>query len=727
MNETFGTDTTDTMEASNRPEGFQFGQYYLEKRLAHGGMAEVFVGRDTENTTNNKCVVKCILPDLATDPQFLAMFLNEAQLAAQMNHPNVVKVLDFGEQDGLLYMVMEFVEGLDCWRLFRRAYPFGENHEGIVVYIITEVLRGLDYVHNMRDVNGAPLHVVHRDMSPSNIYLSNTGQIKLGDFGIAYIDSPRYRAITYTPRGKFGYVAPEQIEGKPVGIRSDIFSVGIVMGELLVGQKLFQGPSQLSVLLEIRDGRFTTLEQNSDRISPPLLRILNKALSLDPTRRYPSASAFRSALLSAIGPRLGARSDVAAFVMRAKDIGEKRRVERQNTADLPEIATDAVTGVIETPKKRSRRSLPIITNQAGPSVWDIIGEDLDELDEFESFDDFDDVDETPVTNNYDAEAAWQYTIEVGLNKIIGPVSFARLMELICEDKVGPETLVSLNDGPFAPASHYPELVRHIPVYTPTLNVEEIKNPDRRGVFAVDAPPAVILSLAKSRETGLLVCKDENRRKEIFFRDGSPVYASSNDTNELLGAYLVSEGVIDENQHKSALEMLPRFDGHMGDTLVALGMVSAVDLFRAIADQIKMRFRDLLFWRKGVYEFFRDSTCRQDEPEMPIEPFSFITDSLISYAETLDVNGTFKSMKDVIVEKNAEAEDLLERLSISGKLFMQIRDLDEPVALQSLTTPVSDEKSRQELLCALYIAVETGIWSVDGPPPSWRTAESLETD
>lgn len=712
---------TDMTTTSSRADGFRFGQYFLEKRLAHGGMAEVFVGKDTESVVNQKCVVKCILPDLATDAQFLAMFLNEAQLAAQMAHPNVVKVLDFGEQDGLLYMVMEFVEGLDCWRLFRRAYPFGENHEGIAVYIITEVLRGLDYVHNMRDVNGAKLHVVHRDMSPSNIYLSNTGEVKLGDFGIAHIDSPRYRAITYTPRGKFGYVAPEQIEGRPVGIQADIFSVGIVLGELLVGQKLFQGPSQLSVLLEIRDGRFVTLEQNADKISPSLLRVLKKALSLEPVLRYQSATSFRSALLSAVGARIGTRSDVAEFVQKAREIGEKRRTEtRLATDEPPDVVTSAATDVVEKPKRRSRRSLPIITNQAGPSVWDIIGEDIDDLDEFDSFDDFDDLDETPITNDYDVEAAWQYTVELGFNNILGPVSFATVMELICEDKVVPETLISLNDGPFAPASSYPELARHIPVYTPTLNVEEIKNPDRRGVFTVDAPSAVILSLAMGSETGLLICKHEKRRKEVFFRGGKPVYASSNDTNELLGVYLVSQGVINENQHKSALEMMPRFDGHIGDTLVAMGMVSGVNLFRAIADQIKMRFRELLFWRNGVYEFFRDSTCRQNEPEIPIEPYTFITEALASYSKTLNEADTFGAMKDAVVEKCAEADSILERLSISGNLFTWIRDLREPTALQSLLAQALDPNDRAELLSALYIAVETGIWSIDGPQLPWRS-------
>ena len=734
------------VEAAPRKDGFQFGHYFLEKRLAHGGMAEVFVGRDIERPPeSDRCVVKCILPDLATDPQFLAMFINEAQLAAQIDHPNVVKVLDFGEQDGLLYMAMEYVDGLDCWRFARRVHPFGEDHEAAAAFIIAEVLDGLDHVHNLKDVNGHPLHVVHRDMSPSNIYLSLTGDVKLGDFGIARIDSPRYRKISYSPRGKFGYVAPEQIERGVVDRRADIFAAGIVLAELVIGKKLFRGPSQLGVLLEIRDGRYTTLEQNADRISKQMRSVIYKALARSPSDRYQTAAAFRDALIALITDADAVRKNLAGFVENAREIGDTRRslavIEKRSdeSADASEkIPTDALVDAIELYGKSGRQSLvPTNPNRLTPTVWDIIGEEPDDLDDFESIEDLDDLeDETPITSGFDPETVWEYTVELGLNEIEGPLSFAKVMELICEERIRPDTLVSLNGGPFAPAAQYPELLRHIPEYTPTLDVEEIRNPDRRGVLAVTAPPEVVLSLAFEKETGLLVCKLKNRRKEVYFKDGSPVYASSNETKELLGEYLVAEGVLGQSQLDTALELLPRFDGHMGDTLVALGLVSAVDLFRAISDQIRMRFKDLLFWHEGVYEFYRGAVCKTEQPEIAIDAYQFVGETLTQFAETLDADRVFTELKDAVLDRTQAAAFLSEQLSVSEAVYTHFTALMEPTTVATSASKLKDEADKKSFLTALYIAVETGIWSIEGPRLPWRrpmpeksavVEEDLESD
>ena len=134
-----------------------FGPYLLTRKIGHGGMAEVFLGRARDAAPDSApLVIKCILQELASDPQFLAMFVNEAQLAAQMRHPNIVQVFDFGEVDGRLFMVMEYINGLDCWRFARRLHPWGEDHAATALRIISGVLEALAYAHEMTDVNGRP-------------------------------------------------------------------------------------------------------------------------------------------------------------------------------------------------------------------------------------------------------------------------------------------------------------------------------------------------------------------------------------------------------------------------------------------------------------------------------------------------------------------------------------------------------------------------------------------
>jgi serine/threonine protein kinase len=684
-------------------DGFVFDHYFLDKRLAHGGMAEVFLGRDMDvESGEERCVVKCILPDLAGDPQFLAMFLNEAQLAAQMDHPNIVKVLDFGEHDGLLYMAMEYVDGLDCWRFARRVYPFGEDHAAVCALIITQILDALAYAHAMRDVNGRLLRVVHRDLSPSNIYLSKSGQSKLGDFGIARIESTRYRQITYIPRGKFGYVSPEQIEGGKVDSRADIFAMGIVFAELLIGKKLFKGPSQLSVLLEIRDGRFYTLEQNEDRIEPGLLHILRKALSLSPENRHLSASAFRDAIAHYMGRRLDCASSLAALVAATagSDILNSGYSEG---AESPLSQSPPISEPIHTDKLRTSL-IPTNPNRVTPSIWESDENDGDE-------------NATPITKDFDAEREQLYAVQFEDGRTVSSMSFALVMELIYRDEIGPNSAVSVNNGPFLPVDRYPELFRHVPVYTPTLDVKDVKSPERRGVFAVEGPAEVVLSLTLAEETGLLVCKKDRDRKEVYFKQGTPVYASSNDTRELLGEYLVSKGIIERSELDMALAVLPKFDGHMGDTLIALGMISAMELFRAIGDQIRTRFAELLIWGHGTYEFYRGITCRQNAPEIPINPYMFLADTLFSHAAGLDHGAVMDLTKEGIVSPTSKAAGLLRLISLPEDVEYPLRTLERPTSVSTL----AEEYDEVSCAAALYVGIETGIWTLEGCPIPWRTA------
>jgi serine/threonine-protein kinase len=496
-------------------------------------------------------------------------------------------------------------------------------------------------------------------------------------------------------------VAPEQIEGNVVDSRADIFAMGIVFAELLIGKKLFKGPSQLSVLLEIRDGRFHTLEQNEDRIESGLLQILHKALALNPDDRFQTASAFRDAVGRYMGRRLDCIQSLAGMVAYAAD-NDTLSIGRSEAAQPPKIEDEGDRVPIRE-GSLPPSMIPTNPNRVTPSIWESYGGDDAE-------------DATPITQDFDPEKEWRYTVQLADDRTLVSISFAHVMELICRDEIGMDTMIAVNAGPFMPAERYPELFRHIPVYTPTLDVNDVKNPERRGVFMLEGPAEVVLSLALSGETGLLVCKKDKDRKEVYFKRGTPVYASSNDTRELLGEYLVGKGIIDRTELEMALAVLPKFDGHMGDTLIALGMVSAMELFRAIGDQIRTRFSELLLWNQGIYEFYRGITCRQNAPEIPINPYIFVADTLFSQAAGLDHGAVMKAVKNGIVAPSSSALDLLRRMSLPEDINPILKTLTESIAITHLLNRYD------EVACAaaLYVGIEAGIWTMEGAVPPWRT-------
>ncbi len=710
--------TTERVTSSTAlPSGAVFGSYYLTRKIGHGGMAEVFLGRHLDlGPAAPPRVLKCILPDLVNNPQFLAMFINEAQLAAQMNHPNIVQVLEFGEVEGRVFMVMEYVEGLDCWRFARRLHPWGDDHTAIAVSIVCQVLEALEYAHTMTDVNGQPLGVIHRDLSPSNIYLSLQGDVKLGDFGIAQIDSSRYRQIPMIPKGKFGYVAPEQVEGQAIDQRADIFAVGVVLAELLIGKKMFSGQSQLSVMLEIKEARLDALEQNVDRVEPALLDILHGALARKPADRYASANELKHVLTEYLDVqrRVPSSQALGQLVTRAVELADSGSITAAGAPITGEITPVDLTSVAPssvdppTPITEEQDKTPLATDfySAGAMTTPEQG--------------------TPVTRDSSPfENEWQYTARLSDGRMIGPSPYAHIIELICSDDIGPDTPISVDGRLFVPASRRPELTRHLPVYTPTCDVTELETPDRRGVLQLETPGEVILTLALNLESGMLVCKQGLKRKEVYFEEGQPVYVSSNDPKELLGEYLVSRGAIDSSELELALALLPKFNGHMGDTLIALGMLSAIDLFNYIGDQIRNRFRDLIVWNYGHYEFYRGVSCRPDVFEVSLDPFAIVAECVLGSSAKIPVKTTLETMADCTVAPSSLTSGLLARLQLPREIADILQDLIETCSLRDLADGKDDPDSQRTLVQALYIATEIGLWIIEGVSPPWRATENIK--
>ena len=275
------------------------GRYRLVKELAEGGMGVVYRGIDTGwGGAERPVAVKLLAPALARDPEFIGSFQQEARISFQVAHPNVVQVLDIGQIDETCFMVMEWVNGVDLRTVHKRLAERQERFPTqIATFIAIEVARGLDYAHRLGDGKGRALELVHRDVSASNILVSWEGAVKLTDFGIA---TSRLHKASLRPgslKGKIGYMSPEQAGGGRLDPRSDVFSLGVVLYELVTGANPFtSGRTEADALAHARSCTFDPPRERNPRVDPALERIVLRAMSARPEDRYPTAAALRDDL-----------------------------------------------------------------------------------------------------------------------------------------------------------------------------------------------------------------------------------------------------------------------------------------------------------------------------------------------------------------------------------------------------------------------------------------------
>lgn len=275
-----------------------FGKYEVLARLATGGAASIFLARQPGAAGFHKLVcLKTLLPERASDADFVAMFLDEARLAARLNHPNCVQIYDLGRVRGVYYISMEYIFGETLWNLLttvtRLRTPLPPAH---VASIIAFACDGLNHAHELKDPNGRPYNLVHRDVSPQNIMITFEGQTKVVDFGIAKAETGRAPTVAGIVKGKFSYMSPEQITGGEVDRRSDIFSLGIVLFECLASRRLYRGDSPEEIAKLILEHRAPRLRDVVPEIPAPLDEVCARALSRHPSKRYADAADMADAL-----------------------------------------------------------------------------------------------------------------------------------------------------------------------------------------------------------------------------------------------------------------------------------------------------------------------------------------------------------------------------------------------------------------------------------------------
>ncbi|MFO0762273.1 MAG: serine/threonine-protein kinase [Byssovorax sp.] len=276
-------------------------KYRLIAELGHGGMAEVYLALSSGPAGFNKLVVlKQIREQLAEDPEFLNMFLDEARLAARLNHPNVVQTNEVGQENGRYFIAMEYLEGQPLNRIISRLGKAGQLSLAMHVKVIIDALAGLHYAHDLADFDGTPLQVVHRDATPHNVFVTYTGQVKVVDFGIAKAFGSTSETRTGVLKGKVAYMAPEQAMGERVDRRADVFSVGMMLWEALAGKRLFKGVNDVVVLQKIAAGDIPKPSTLNPDVPPSLEAICMKALAHDKQDRWSSARELQHALEHAL-------------------------------------------------------------------------------------------------------------------------------------------------------------------------------------------------------------------------------------------------------------------------------------------------------------------------------------------------------------------------------------------------------------------------------------------
>lgn len=650
------------------PPHSPFGHYKLLNRIAVGGMAEVFRALEPRGAGEPRVVVvKRMLPSLAADAEARALFESEARIGARIHHPNVVELLGSGAAAGQPFLALEFVPGADLWRLGRWLTRRGRTLGApLSVYVTRQMLAGLQAIHEARDESGAPLHVVHRDVSPSNVLLSVHGDVKLGDLGIAksMMREKRPQApLGGHAKGKLGYLSPEQVRGADVDLRADIFSVGVVAAEMLMGRPLFAGGSELAVLLAIRDGKIQPFLELGPALPKGLVDVVARALASHAEHRWTTAAELRDALapFEQVDPEKlrDALAELVQMVMQATDPSDT--FARPTPVDLSVSAIAAADDARPTAVP-AQPSYPQQPKEATTGL-------------------------PPRTSS---QPALEYRLRLASGEDRGLLTYARLVEQIATGQVGPEDLVSAGGGAFHSVYESTELRRHLPPSTLTPTTRGHGLPAEPDSVASLENGGIISVLARAiirEETALLLCEHGGVRKEVYLARGVPEFVTSNLAGELLGEYLVKKDIISRGELDMALAVMPRFEGKLGDTLAALGLVEPVHLFRHIADQVREKLLDIFLWTGGKASQYRGTHAPTAGFPLGLDAWRLILDGIRMRIEHGMEDQRLAGRDGIALERVPDVADNL----LSGYMPSEVRGV-----LNLMQRPASPTEIRARL-------------------------------
>lgn len=692
-------------------EPVQFGRYLLLDKLAVGGMAEIFRAKTSgAHGFEKTVVVKRILPQLVGDLAggFLERFISEARLMMQLNHPKVVQVLDFGEVDGQYFIAMEYIDGIDGSALLRScAHLRRRPSSGIAVHIAAEVLDALDYAHSLHDAQGVHLGITHRDVSPSNIFISVLGQVKLGDFGIAKVEAWKEYTEPGALKGKYGYLSPEAVSGMQVDHRSDVFSVGVVLAEMLMIRRLFIADNPLDVLLQVRDVNLERLDRYGGHIDPRLREIVDAALARDPTLRFQDAATFRDALHRYLFDRqfMVRENELRRFLQRLREaevaLGGADSFECQPTADVsprhapmrPDPGQDVLQVVASNPPTSTGPTLDLRRNQQP--------------------------EEEPRRVTYRRRR--KQTLRPPSKPEPVPTGTRETPQIKTHEALAAVTEIEEGSASAGFSGDPPrvELPSEIPPFSqPSLkevaasrvsivDSAPLTRPEISGELSVNSAARVFFRLALGEEQGLLVLRKGTTVKEIYLEDGDPEYVASNLPDELFGQYLLKKGVLSDGELSMALAMLPHFSGKLGTVLVALKLLKPMEVMRHLTHQVRHKLLDVFGWEQGSYAFYRNRVFEQDAAPLGLDGFEIVGAGIFAMVPAV----LWRRLEPLLKAKLRSISPPsvpLEAFRL-GRLPREVYDrLDGRFTTGQLLDRYDDQEQRLAFAQAIHLLAETGL-------------------
>ena len=619
------------MATNYQTQPVSFGKYLLLEKIGSGGMAEIYRAKSFgAHGFVKDFAIKKLLPNLGGDDDFVSMFIDEAKIVVSLQHANIIQVLDLGELGQQCYIAMEFVHGVDLHDLLSRCA--GRKLRlplKLVLFVMMETLKGLDYAHRAKDRKGDNLNIVHCDVSPSNVLLSYTGDVKVGDFGVARAAIAGRNSQSETLKGKIGYMSPEQITGEAFDHRADVFACGVILYEALSLSRLFRGDNDLEVMLKIRDGDIQEELDGLKSLPSGLRRIVKKSLETKPDERYASAADFLNDLLT--------------FTYKS----ELRVTDQHLSRFLTRVFAD-----------RYRRTNLMHRN--------------------------DPVDPGAFPDLLSPQVA-RYRFREPNGNIVGPMSLETLVSVL-RYRMGEGNAVSTDYNPWVPPSEVPEVVNALKVAArpaaqtgqPQSNFAYIETTDVEPAFSprVESGPRIVLSrrmrddptstlppptrdglelegsllhlpfasllyrLYVLRINGSLLVEFASTRKEVTIDNGYPGYVASNKSTELLGNFLCEHDVITTDQLRVALDMMSEFGGRLGDVLTSERLLTRSELFHYLSLQVREKLLEVFTWTDGTFHFREDRVDDSESYPLGIDPLEIIVEGIRTRMPAACVEATF---------------------------------------------------------------------------------------
>lgn len=634
----------------------RFGRYVLLSHLGRGGMADIFRGVALGAGGFAKpVVVKRVLPEATQQQAAVQMFIEEARLSALLQHMNIAQIFDFGEQRGEYFIAMEFIHGRDLYDLMKRVAARGQGLPvHLACYIAMEVLKGLDYAHRARSAAGEPLHLVHRDVNPTNIILSFEGEVKLLDFGVALVGSTGNADSTINVRGKPGYIPPEQLARKKPDGRGDIFALGITLYEMLSRRHAFKPGPLMDVLKQTiaLKARPLRLQDAAPFLPEPLCTVVNRCVLANPDERYQTAADVLDALdefLLSAGLRVSQR-DLAALLASYYE---------------PEVRAPPVQPPIP----------PALLAQEPPPAQ-------------------------PTTPSADTYAVREPGGGLSLTKL--GEDDVRL--LFASGKLSPQAQVSQSGGPFLPPSAFPGLSATAASAQERLEARlaKARPPRYAGNLGRVSPLRVIARLMLARATGRLHFEQNRTHKELFLKAGQIIAVRSSLAADRFGPFLLSTGKLSVEQWQRAVENTRPFRGRLVDALLASRVLSPAELAEWTREHRRTVALSLLGWTGGRYAFFEGEAPITDGTEERLGGLALLNEGLRAHYPLERLVREQESLRNKPLHRNPDPPVAASDLALSATELRASSLLNKPgntlsAALAELKRPEDEVALRRVAL------------------------------